>query len=153
MALAVLLVAVSLLGLTGVGLAQPEQQEPPLSFAPASFPQGVASSTATDCLWVGENYGEPNAQGRGAVAGSEHLSSLREAHLRQLAADTGLRFMRLQDSADLAPALTDASLARPVTARFDLRGWLAGIALALLAARHLRLPLHGRAVAARRAGA
>jgi len=77
MALAVLLVAVSLLGLTGVGLAQPEQQEPPLSFAPASFPQGVASSTATDCLWVGENYGEPNAQGDMYIVWSGAVSSAR----------------------------------------------------------------------------
>ncbi len=61
--LAVLLVIASLLGLTGVGLAQPDRQEPQSTFAPASFPQGTASSTTTDCLWVGENYGEPNAEG------------------------------------------------------------------------------------------
>jgi len=76
--------------------------------------------------------------GAGAGAGNEHLSALREAYLRQLASDTGLRFMRLQEPQALAEALTSPTLARPVPARADLRGALAAIAMALLLARHLQ---------------
>ncbi len=47
-----------LLALTGASQAQQ-----PAAFAPASLPQGTASSTLTGCLWVGENYGAPNAEG------------------------------------------------------------------------------------------
>lgn len=67
--------------------------------------------------------------------GSEHLSSLHEAHLRRLAAETGLKFMRLQDGADLGAALTEPALARPVAAQADLRWLPALLALALLLAR------------------
>ena len=76
------------------------------------------------------------APGAKAKSGSEHLSSQREAHLRQLAAETGLGFLNLQSPQALAGALTAPTLARPVTARADLRGLLAAAALALLLARH-----------------
>jgi mxaL protein len=76
----------------------------------------------------------------GAMAGSEHLSSLHEAYLRLLAGETGLQFVRLQEPAALAAALTSPALARPVPARADLRGALAAVALGLLLARHLRRP-------------
>lgn len=68
--------------------------------------------------------------------GSEHLSSLREAHLRRLAAETGLKVMRLQDAPALGAALTEPSLARPAPARADLRWVPALLALLLLLARH-----------------
>jgi len=77
----------------------------------------------------------------GEVGGSEHLSSLHEAHLKLLASETGLRFVRLQDTQTLAQALSAKALARPVPARLDLRGLLAAIALALLLLRHVRWPL------------
>ena len=68
----------------------------------------------------------------GATPGSEHLSSLREAYLRLLAADTGLAFHRLQSPEAFAEALMAPALARPVPAAIDLRVGLAGAALALL---------------------
>jgi mxaL protein len=91
---------------------------------------------------------DPRSQGRGgtgeamvgdavedraaAAAGSEHLSALRETHLRLLAADTGLAYHRLNDGRALAAELTAAALARPIAARFDLGPLLAGLALLLL---------------------
>jgi mxaL protein len=73
----------------------------------------------------------------GAPGGSEHLSSLHEAHLRRLAGETGLNYLQLMDGPGLARALTVRALARPVPARLDLRSGLATIALALLLWRHL----------------
>lgn len=70
--------------------------------------------------------------------GSEHLSSLREAHLRRLAAETGLKFMRLQDTGEMGPALTEPALARPVPGRADLRWGPSLLALLFLLARHGR---------------
>jgi dienelactone hydrolase len=57
-----LLMAALLLGLAGAGQAQ-QQPAQPAAFAPASFPRNTVASTQTGCLWVGDNYGEPNAQG------------------------------------------------------------------------------------------
>lgn len=74
-----------------------------------------------------------------AAGGNEHLSSLREAHLRLLAGDTGLGYHRLVDVRGFIAALTESSLARPVPARLDLAPLLAGLALLLVLARHLRL--------------
>jgi mxaL protein len=71
------------------------------------------------------------------MAGSEHLSGLREGYLRLLAGETGLHFLRLHDPQALAKALTDTSMARPVAARLDLRPGLACVALLLLLLRHL----------------
>ena len=81
--------------------------------------------------------GEPPAPPLpGATPGSEHLSSLREAYLQQLADQTGLGYQRLRDSEGFIAALTAPSLARSVVARADLRFVPAGIALLLLLARH-----------------
>jgi mxaL protein len=66
---------------------------------------------------------------------AEHLSSLHEAHLRQLAADTGLAFVHLRQHEALAASLSTPTLARPVPARADLRPWLGGLALVLLLVR------------------
>jgi mxaL protein len=70
------------------------------------------------------------------AAGQEHLSSLREAHLRLLAVDTGLAYWRLQLTSELTPALTAPHLARRVLAPADLRPLLGAFALLLLLARH-----------------
>jgi mxaL protein len=84
------------------------------------------------------------ASGNSSSNSSEHLSSLHEAHLRLLSSETGLRFLRLQDTQALVQALTAQALARPVPARLDLRGGLAAIALGLLVLRHWRWPLFTR---------
>jgi mxaL protein len=76
----------------------------------------------------------------GATPGSEHLSSLHEAYLRLLAGDLGLGFHRLDSADALAAALTAAPLARTVAVRADARHALAGLALLMLLARHVRRP-------------
>jgi mxaL protein len=72
----------------------------------------------------------------GATPGSEHLSSLREGYLRALAADRGLQYVRLDDAATLARALTAPALARPVPTPVDLRPALGVLAALLLLLRH-----------------
>ena len=76
-------------------------------------------------------------EGIGAGTGSEHLSSLHEAHLRLLAGDTGLSYHRLVNEERFVEAMTAPALARPVPARFDLSPVLAGVALLLLVLRQL----------------
>jgi mxaL protein len=63
----------------------------------------------------------------------EHLSELREPHLRMLAARTGLQYAGLRDPAALAVLMRDPRLARPVTVPIDLYGVPAALALLLLA--------------------
>jgi mxaL protein len=68
----------------------------------------------------------------GVTPGHEHLSSLREAYLRLLAGETGLRYQRLRDARALAEALLDDAMARARDVRIDLRPWLGGVALVAL---------------------
>lgn len=68
----------------------------------------------------------------GATPGSEHLSSLREAYLRQLANENGLGYARLASPAALVAAMTAPAFERPVTVAFDLRLVLAALAFSLL---------------------
>ena len=65
-----------LLGLR-TGHAQPAGPQAELSFAPASFPTGTVSSTATGCMAAG--YGEADSReaevyvaGSGTVTGAKH---------------------------------------------------------------------------------
>jgi mxaL protein len=78
----------------------------------------------------------------------EHLSELREPHLRALSQRTGLGYAALHDPAGLAPLLRDARLARPTPVPTDLRALPAAAALLLLclhfrpgALRRRRAPL------------
>jgi mxaL protein len=64
--------------------------------------------------------------------GTEHLSSLKESHLRQLAALAGLGYLRLQPSTDLAAAFQGARAAKRLPVPVDLRAPLAALALTLL---------------------
>jgi mxaL protein len=68
----------------------------------------------------------------GAVAGTEHLSSLKQAHLQELAALTGLGYARLQPTTDVAAILQDDRATRSLPAPVDLRAPLIVFALALL---------------------
>lgn len=80
------------------------------------------------------------AVGLGATPGSEHLSALREAYLRLLAAENGFGFLRLRDGDALADALRSPALARPVTVQADGRVALSALALALLLVPWLAVP-------------
>jgi mxaL protein len=82
--------------------------------------------------------GGSEPQGLGAMPGSEHLSSLREAYLRLLAAENGFAFQRLRAVPQFAAALQDPAMARPVEVRADARPALAAVAFLLLLAPYAR---------------
>jgi mxaL protein len=66
-------------------------------------------------------------------SGTEHLSSLKEEHLRQVAEQAGLGYRRLAGPPDLAAALRDPRLARQAVVPRDLSAVPAAVALLLLA--------------------
>jgi mxaL protein len=66
------------------------------------------------------------------AVGTEHLSSLKESHLRDLASLTGLRYARLESSTDVTDLLQDEQATRTRLVPVDVRAALAAIALALL---------------------
>jgi mxaL protein len=93
-----------------------------------------------------EGYNPRNAPfGAQAARGSEHLSSVREPHLKDLAARTGLAYAHLDGPASLDAALRAAATARPVPGRLDLRPFLGATALLLVLAAYLAAPLGARA--------
>ncbi len=85
-----------------------------------------------------EGYNPRNAPfGASAAKGTEHLSSVREPHLKALAAQTGLAYAHLDGPDGLAPAFTAAATPRPLPGRIDPRPLLGGLALALALAAFL----------------
>ncbi|MGE0485976.1 MAG: vWA domain-containing protein [Gammaproteobacteria bacterium] len=75
--------------------------------------------------------------GERPLVGTEHLSSLREAYLQQLAAKTGLGYHRLQGGDDLLRALEQPALGIPRAVSTDMRWLVALIALVAFLASHL----------------
>ncbi|TCK28395.1 mxaL protein [Ancylobacter aquaticus] len=67
------------------------------------------------------------------ATGTEHLSSLREEHLRALAAQTGLGFVALGDGRGLLAAVEADTRPRPVEMRVDTAAIPAALALFCLA--------------------
>ncbi len=70
--------------------------------------------------------------------GQEHLSALKEPHLRALAQSAGLRYARLRDAGDLDAALRGAALERPLSSPVSWRWLPALLALALIVGPLLR---------------
>jgi mxaL protein len=68
------------------------------------------------------------------ASGLEHLSSLKEPHLRAVAQATGLQYQRLVGAGDLSAMMRAPALARPVQATTSWR-WLPALAALLLLAR------------------
>ncbi|CAX26750.1 MxaL protein precursor [Methylorubrum extorquens DM4] len=91
-----------------------------------------------------EGYNPRNAPFGGAAArGEEHLSSVREPHLKALAAQTGLAYAHL-DGPDLRAPLLAAATPRPLPSRLDPRPFLGAVALALVLAVFLAGALRAR---------
>jgi mxaL protein len=67
-----------------------------------------------------------------AAAGTEHLSSLKQPHLRELAALTGLGYARLEASTEVADLLQDERATRSLPVPVDVGAPLAAAALLLL---------------------
>ena len=115
-----------------------DQLRPIPKFDPTGHPIGVwgpeevlqaPPAFAADAATVGR----PDAAPSGAKAGgTEHLSSLKEAHLRDLASLTGLGYQRLQSDTDFDDLLQDDRATRWTRVPVDVRAPLAGAALALL---------------------
>ncbi|WP_200945562.1 vWA domain-containing protein [Methylobacterium sp. Leaf456] len=85
-----------------------------------------------------EGYNPRNAPfGASAAKGTEHLSSVREPHLKALGAQTGLAYAHLDGPDGLAATLTAAATPRPLPGRIDPRPFLGGLALALALAAFL----------------
>ncbi len=92
-----------------------------------------------------EGYNPRNAPfGGSAAAGSEHLSSLRESYLKELAQLTGLSYRRLERPEDLPAAIQAAATPRANVGTRDLRRWFAGAALLCLAVLYVVIPLRER---------
>ncbi len=100
--------------------------------------QGRGSSVGGEALLDEKGRADGSvASGLGATPGSEHLSSLREGYLRQLAGEGGYGYLRLEDGEGLANALRAPAFARPLATQFDARVLLAALALVLLCAPYL----------------
>ncbi|MDH5341057.1 MAG: VWA domain-containing protein [Rubrivivax sp.] len=106
------------------------------------YSQGRGASVAGESMVEPQDAKAPAAPGAalGATPQFEHLSGLREPYLQLLAAEQGMAYLRLQSPRGLVAALTAPAFARPVRVRADARPVLAGLALVLLLARHLRWP-------------
>lgn len=71
--------------------------------------------------------------GNAATTGDEHLSSVRTAHLTELAGQTGLAYVGLKETPHLAPAIERTARPRHYSASVDIRPIPAALALAVLA--------------------
>jgi mxaL protein len=69
------------------------------------------------------------------IVGAEHLSSLRESHLKALAARVGFAYARLTDADSIAAVMRDARFARRAPAPVDLYWLPVSAALVLLTVR------------------
>jgi mxaL protein len=88
--------------------------------------------------------------GNARVEGTEHLSSVKEDHLRAVAAQTGLDYAYLTTASALAREFEAAATPREVLVAADIRQYPASLALLLLAVVFVALPL--REAARRRQG-
>ncbi len=104
-------------------------------YAEADVPQENRSGPPPADAESRPGYNPRNAPwGAEAASGTEHLSALREEHLRALAAQLGLGYARLEAPADLPAAVMAATGARPVRAlaqTYPLPAALALLALVL----------------------
>ena len=87
----------------------------------------------------GEGIDDAQALQRAIAAGTEHLSSLREAYLESLAAQAQLDYRTVATPSDLATSLRARRYARQTPVQMPLAGVLAGVGLLVLAI-YLLLP-------------
>ena len=102
-----------------------------------SYSFGRAGTNVAGEAMVGVDGGDLEARIR---AGTEHLSQLRETHLEQLAAETGLYYHRLRHPAALVERLQARDLSVTRLQALDLRWLPAVLTLLLVLAGHLPRP-------------
>ncbi|MGY6217285.1 VWA domain-containing protein [Methylolobus aquaticus] len=89
-----------------------------------------------------EGYHERNAPfGSAWEIGNEHLSSLKEDYLKELAGEAGLVYRRLERPEDLPHALMLPDFSREQRVRTDLSAWPASLGLLALALTFMVEPL------------
>lgn len=71
------------------------------------------------------------------IVGTEHLSSVREDHLKLLAEKTGIDYHHLESVEGLVDALIASSVEHPIQTRIDVSAVPAGLALILLITAYL----------------
>jgi mxaL protein len=97
---------------------------------PRPIPRSDAEGRRVGYWHSGQVVQRPFAEGQ--PPSREHLSEVREAHLRRIAGRTGLGYVHLREPAALFGMLRDPRHARPVQVPTDLRAIPAGLALLLL---------------------
>jgi mxaL protein len=101
-------------------------------FDPTGHPIGVWGPDEVMQAPRRESFDSVQGPATGAPPGTEHLSSLKQPHLRELAALAGLGYVRLQPTTDVADLLQDPRCTRSLAVPVDARAPLEAIALALL---------------------
>ncbi|MHC8943422.1 vWA domain-containing protein [Advenella incenata] len=88
--------------------------------------------------------------GASSATGSEHLSSLKESHLRTLATSHGMTYTTLADSGALTESIMSNAKKHKVLTPIQLAPYLAGLAWVLLIVFYLSAYLINRTAGARR---
>src|SRR5690606_14121800 len=78
------------------------------------------------------------------IDNNEHMTSLKEDHLKALASQTGLVYARLNGAGALLRAFEEVARPRPVVVATDIRPYPAALALLLLVILYGFLPLRER---------
>ncbi len=101
---------------------------------------GRGASVGGEAMVQSADDAQPDAAvsaGLGATPGNEHLSGLREAYLRLLAAENGFEFHRLRSVQGLADAWRGGGFARQAAVRGDARVPLYALAFVALLAPYV----------------
>jgi mxaL protein len=109
-----------------------DELRPIPKYDPTGHPIGVWGPDEVLQAPPQQGSSEPPQPARQTAAGSEHLSSLKETHLRELAALVGLGYARLRPSTDVADLLQDRQVTRTRPVPVDTRAPLAAVALVLI---------------------
>jgi mxaL protein len=104
------------------------------SDAPSPIPR-IDEEGHRQGYWRADEVIQPSAFGNTTAPPIEHLSGLREPHLRALADQLGFNYSRLTDPASLSETLRDQRFARRRPAPTDLFWLPASLAVLLLAMR------------------
>lgn len=102
-------------------------------FSMADVPQASRIGPPPDGAENLPGYNPRNAPFGEMPEGDEHLTSVKEDHLRRIGAETGLGYVRLGDPAALAQAIEASSKPRPIEVAVDLSALPAAAALLALA--------------------
>ena len=118
------------------------------AYSPSPIPR-IDEEGHRQGYWRADEVVQPSSSGDISTPATEHLSGLREPHLRALADQLGFNYARLAEPASLSAALRDQRYARRRPTPTDLHWLPAAIAVLLLAMRFLPDWPHARISASR----